>query len=426
MHILIVTDQHADSLGGVQVSIRLQKRFLERAGHTVTVVAPRMHRQHPGDAGYLDLPSVPVTVDREYSLTLPGRGTDRFIDARIPAHAPVDLVHVQGDFWGALIGYRFAERHGLPVVHTMHNHMEFGIEQVVPFPRLAIRGLLWWQHRVLRKRSTLAPSAWSYLNELALRADAVTAPSGHFARLLEQKGVAPHVEVIWNGVDDEIVEQVLARRVEGEAAGSAEPEPEPEPELAGPAAVVGALVSPRERRPVFLWTGRMSAEKRLMEFLEAVRLADADAEYRLYGGGLLLAKARAFVERAEAAGLRSTVRFIGKVPYADSLAGIRAADALVQTSIGFETQGMTVFEAAAVGTPSIVSDPNIAGELPPGVFRQPRDGSVRALADALVAAAADIRSGSWPTIVPAEAIEFRQSYQTGRMLRLYESVLHSR
>ena len=400
MHILIVTDQHADSLGGVQVSIRLQKRFLERAGHTVTVVAPRMHRQHPGDAGYPDLPSVPVTVDREYSLTLPGRGTDRFIDARIPAHAPVDLVHVQGDFWGALIGYRFAERHGLPVVHTMHNHMEFGIEQVVPFPRLAIRGLLWWQHRVLRKRSTLAPSAWSYLNELALRADAVTAPSSHFARLLEQKGVAPHVEVIWNGVDDEVVEQVLARDVAGEPS--------------------------EERRPIFLWTGRMSAEKRLMEFLEAVRLADVDAEYRLYGGGLLLAKARAFVERAEAAGLRSTVRFMGKVPYADSLAGIRAADALVQTSIGFETQGMTVFEAAAVGTPSIVSDPNIAGELPPGVFRQPQDGSVRALADALVAAAADIRSGSWPTIVPAEAIEFRQSYQTGRMLRLYESVLHSR
>jgi len=307
---------------------------------------------------------------------------------------------VQGDFWGALIGYRFAERHGLPVVHTMHNHMEFGIEQVVPFPRLAIRGLLWWQHRVLRKRSTLAPSAWSYLNELALRADAVTAPSGHFARLLELKGVAPHVEVIWNGVDDEVVERVLARD--------------------------GAGASSEERRPIFLWTGRMSAEKRLMEFLEAVRLADADAEYRLYGGGLLLAKARAFVERAEAAGLRSTVRFMGKVPYADSLAGIRAADALVQTSIGFETQGMTVFEAAAVGTPSIVSDPNIAGELPPGVFRQPRDGSVRALADALVAAAADIRSGSWPTIVPAEAIEFRQSYQTGRMLRLYESVLHSR
>lgn len=400
MHILIVTDQHADSLGGVQVSIRLQKRFLERAGHTVTVVAPRMHRQHPGDAGYLDLPSVPVTVDREYSLTLPGRGTDRYIDARIPAHAPVDLVHVQGDFWGALIGYRFAERHGLPVVHTMHNHMEFGIEQVVPFPHLAIRGLLWWQHRVLRKRSTLAPSAWSYLNELALRADAVTAPSGHFARLLEQKGVAPHVEVIWNGVDDEIVEQVLARDVAGESS--------------------------EERRPIFLWTGRMSAEKRLMEFLEAVRLADVDAEYRLYGGGLLLAKARAFVERAESAGLRSTVRFMGKVPYADSLAGIRAADALVQTSIGFETQGMTVFEAAAVGTPSIVSDPNIAGELPAGVFRQPQDGSVRALADALEAAAADIRSGSWPTIVPAEAVEFRQSYQTGRVLRLYESVLPSR
>ena len=46
MHILMLSDQHAASAGGVQVSIRLQTRFLERAGHTVTVCAPRMHAAH--------------------------------------------------------------------------------------------------------------------------------------------------------------------------------------------------------------------------------------------------------------------------------------------------------------------------------------------------------------------------------------------
>ena len=43
MHIVFFGDQHLDSLGGAQVSMRLQREFLERAGHTVTVVAPRMH-----------------------------------------------------------------------------------------------------------------------------------------------------------------------------------------------------------------------------------------------------------------------------------------------------------------------------------------------------------------------------------------------
>ena len=44
MHILIVTDQHPESLGGVQVAIRLQRKFLERLGHRVTIAAPALHR----------------------------------------------------------------------------------------------------------------------------------------------------------------------------------------------------------------------------------------------------------------------------------------------------------------------------------------------------------------------------------------------
>ncbi|MGO1539916.1 MAG: glycosyltransferase, partial [Leucobacter sp.] len=77
MHILIVTDQHADSLGGVQVSIRLQRRFLERLGHTVTVAAPELHRPgYRADAqdhsAYINLPSLPITRDREYGVAWPG------------------------------------------------------------------------------------------------------------------------------------------------------------------------------------------------------------------------------------------------------------------------------------------------------------------------------------------------------------------
>jgi 1,2-diacylglycerol 3-alpha-glucosyltransferase len=395
MHILMFSDQHADSLGGVQVSIRLQKRFLEQAGHTVTVCAPKMHREHAGDSDYIDTPSIPITLDREYSMTVVGRRADRFLDEALARRPPVDVVHVQADFWGAMLGYRYAARHGIPAVHTFHNHMEFGIQRVVPFPKLAIRGLLWWQHRLLKPaRSMLAPSAWAYLNELALRADAATAPSGHFASLLERKGAASTVEVILTGADDSVVEGVLRDAAPRSTA-----------------------------RPLFVWMGRMSSEKRILEYLDAIRLADLDADFRLYGAGLLLSKAQAFVRDN---GLSDRVHFAGKVPYPKALAAIASADALVQTSIGFETQGMTVFEAAALGTPSIVSDPNIAGELPDGIYWQPADGSVEALADALRLVARDVASGSKLVVEPQTSSTLRQSHQTARMIDVYERVLAGR
>lgn len=403
MHILIVSDQHAESAGGVQVSIRLQTRYLERAGHTVTVCAPRMHAPHRSDPHDVDTRSIPITFDREYSASLPGRRSDAALDRALAGRPPVDVVHVQADFWQAAIGYRFAERHGIPVVHTFHNHVEFGIEQVVPFPALAVRGMVWAQGLVLRpRRSALPTSAWRYLDELASRASALVAPSRHFAALLERKGVGAGagISVVATGVDDDLVDDVRAEAATRRGADTQE-----------------------HRRPVFLWIGRMSAEKRLMEFLEAVRLSGADAEFRLYGAGLLLGKAKAFVSRH---GLDDTVVFAGRVPYRESLLAMAGADALVQTSIGFETQGMTVFEATVVGTRSIVSDPAVAGELPDGAYWQPRDGSVEALADTISMVAGAVREGSLPPMPGNTGESLLQSTQTQRILAIYERVTAGR
>src|SRR5690606_6398640 len=146
MHIALFADQHLASLGGAQVSMRLQKQYLERAGHTVTAVAPKMHAtsvrslslSKGGEDALIDLPSLPITLDREYSMSWPGRRTDRFIDRAFIRRPPVDIVHVQADFWGAFIGHRFAHRHGIPVVHTMHNRSDVGMAAVAPPHRPAL------------------------------------------------------------------------------------------------------------------------------------------------------------------------------------------------------------------------------------------------------------------------------------------------
>lgn len=404
MHVVFFADQHLDSLGGAQVSMRLQRTFLERAGHTVTVVAPRMHARRddaaPSD-GNVDLPSMPITPDREYAMTWPGRATDRTLDRAMTRRPPVDLVHVQGDFWGAFIGHRFAARHGIPVVHTMHNRVDVGLAAVTPLHRPVLAVLNLWRRAALRGIGVPVGGSdgWSYLRGLAAGAAAVTAPSGHFARRLERHGVAPTVDVVWNGIDDDVRAQTLAD-------------------------------APAERlpgRPRFVWLGRMSPEKRLLPFLQAWVDAGIDAELEIIGGG----GQRGAAERIVAG--RDDVRFAGRLSYVQTLQRIAAADALVQTSIGFETQGMTPFEAATLGTPSVVCDPDIAAELQGGLWavaapaadasgRDLEAQRIAALAEALRRAAADITAGTAPQPVPAVADAFRQSSRTAAMIEVYDRV----
>ncbi|MBW9109399.1 glycosyltransferase [Microbacterium ureisolvens] len=413
MHVVMFGDQHAESLGGAQVSMRLQRRFLEKAGHLVTMVAPAMHgpraRAEAADPAYVDLPSIPITADREYSMTWPGRRTDRRLDAAMARRPPVDVVHIQGDFWGAFIGVRYAERHGLPIVHTMHNRLDVGIEATTPFPKTVLRVLNAWQRRALGARAGAAVDerghdGWAYLRRFGVRAAAITAPSTHFARRLEANGVVPGarsspaaaaVDVIWNGIDDDALDEVLATAPAGRAPGL----------------------------PRFVWLGRMSPEKRLIPFLEALAASDIEAEVEIIGGGGQLRAARRLVEKLRP---RATVIFAGRMPYARTLGRIAAADAVVQTSIGFETQGMTIFEAASLGTPAVVSDPDLAAELGTGFWAVgdgvTPDPSIAALAGALRGAASDISAGAPRVPDPTIRERFRQSSRSAAMVEVYDRV----
>jgi glycosyltransferase involved in cell wall biosynthesis len=308
---------------------------------------------------------------------------------------PVDVVHVQADFWGAFIGHRFAARHRLPLVHTMHNRVDVGITATTPFPRVVLALLGAWQRRALGDRDSPGRDGWSYLRRFASTADAVTAPSSHFARRLEQHGVVPGtglpaVDVVWNGIDDDVLEAMPAAR--------------PASRPPGP--------------PRLVWIGRMSPEKRLLPFLEALAQSGIVADVEVIGGGGQLNAARRIVARR---GVTASVVFSGRMPYAATLRRIQAADAVVQTSVGFETQGMTVFEAASLGTPAVVSDPDIAAELGSGRW-DVADGSIAALGVALRRAAADIEAGTAPLPDATVRDRFRQSSRTDAMIEVYRRV----
>lgn len=201
---------------------------------------------------------------------------------------------------------------------------------------------------------------------------------------------------MWNGIDDEVRERVLA---------------------AAPAQRMPA-------RPRFIWLGRMSPEKRLLPMLEAFASSGVDADLEIVGGGGELERARRLVAQR---GLGDRVTFAGRLPYEETLSRIASADALVQTSIGFETQGMTPFEAATLGTPAIISDPDVAGEFDGGIWPVPSASGeperMAALAAVLRQAAGEISSGTAPVPSARVAEEFLQSSRTAAMIAVYERVL---
>lgn len=466
MHIAIFADQPTSSLGGAQVSIALQQKWLERAGHRVTVVAPapagdgwwpQLRRRvragsaqaspqlrrfsapgihsapEPGAgaensgvmADAVATPSVktPPFGRTEYALSAPGRRTDAFVDLSFHELPPVDLVHVQGDFWGAFTGYRFAARHGLPVVHTLHNRVETGVNAIsAVLARPLMAGLDAWRRWAVpdSEGGALSTSGWRYLRGLVQGASAVTAPSQHFAARLERNGVAPQVHVVPNGIDDDALAAALvsAGRApkllkSGELASAGDANRGTFRSSGG-----GQLVN---IRPRFVWSGRMSPEKRFLPFVQAFITSGIDADLDLIGSGGDRAKAEQLVRESGTYG----VRFLGRLTYQDTLGEMARADALVQTSVGFETHAMTVFEAAALGTPAVVCDDHVAAELSGGYWLVPRTDprDLTTLVATLRQAARDIRGGTAPVPDPATADRLAQSVVTGEMLAVYERVL---
>jgi glycosyltransferase involved in cell wall biosynthesis len=346
----------------------LQRKYLEKLGHKVTFVTPSSGKRLI-ERGFFTLPSWPLTYNWEFSFVANARRSRKRLDrSQRRRHDKFDLVHIQADMWGAIIGIGFAQRNKLPIVMTSHFNLAAGTQEVIgKFPAKFLFWLLsreFLKHLKLPLRETTS-DAWRYIQLLTNQVDVVLVPSEHFGRDLKAHGVNSELRVMHNGVDDERIESTLA---------SIKEEPHH-----------------NDKKIHLVWAGRFQHEKRLLEFIEAVHLAKLDnVIVDVYGRGPLWKKAIALVDSY---GMQQQVLLHGRAAHARMLTHFAKADALVQTSVGFETQGMTVFEAAAVGTPSILCDTNIADEFDPGAHWVVQDSSVEALAKTLQTAVTELRNG---------------------------------
>lgn len=409
MHVALFTDLHPDGLGGAQVSVATQRRALEQCGHRVTIFTAPLPGSVDPDPRVVELRPVPVVDplmrklgrNDDFVLVWPSKANRAIIDQAFGTRGPIDIVHTHGDLGVAIAGVAAARRHGIPVVQTKHTRYDVYFEQATPAPlplatlvSRAQRHYLPQEFHLTREEESAASRlAWRFMVANAQAVDHEITPTRHFAGLLARRGVTRPISVISNGVDDDVIERARA-------AGAA---------------------APSDNEPLRLvWCGRLSSEKRAMQAIEAVALAD-NCTLDVYGEGHLEVPMRKFIESA---GLSHRIRLHGRVDRERCLVAMGSSAALLFTSYDFDTQGLVLLEAVAMSSPVIYCDPALGETVPDGGGIVAADPSPAALAAAIRVLASDrekLRKMS--RVVSGHRDSGRQSSQTEKIIAIYHSLL---
>ena len=309
MRVLYCTDTYLPQMNGVSIVTAVSAAGLSRAGWTCAVAAPRYppvlyatSSPEPADAGtdcpVHDFSSVAAPFYPELRLARPRSGAL----ARLIAEFGPDLVHCETEFGIGWAGKHAAERAGLPVVSSYHT--DFG--------RYAVAyGARWLRGMVTR-----------YLARFHRSSRRVYTPSSVAREDLLRMGIG-EVEIWGRGVDTELFHP--GRRSDALRA----------------ALGMGS-------RYTFLYVGRLAAEKRVEQVVDAFRVASE----MLPRGVIHLIVAGTGPREAELrAAAPPGVSFLGLLDRRSRLPDLYAnCDAFVFASVT-ETLGLVVLEAMASGLP---------------------------------------------------------------------------
>lgn len=110
-----------------------------------------------------------------------------------------------------------------------------------------------------------------------------------------------------------------------------------------------------------LWSGELQTRKALPVLLRALAQVPAETSWQLdvLGDGPLRDK---WIRETEKLGLSDRVRFLGRLPFAEAVAAMRAAELFCFTSLR-DTSGNVVLEALAAGVPVLCFDHQGAGDM---------------------------------------------------------------
>lgn len=346
MNIAVFTDLYLDSPGGVPSSVHAQKAELERLGHKVTVFCPGWKTTEDN----VELAPTPkwLKINQAPMVASPKKVVQWVVRNHPNFDKEFDIVHVHYEAGVSVAGVKIARRFGLPLVQTMHGREDMALAINIPHPFKTLVALaLRTMHAIalggdahVKMDDYLAPTLgrammWSIVVNQANAADVVLTPTRHFADKLKHYGVTKKIIPVSNAVSDAQVAQGYAVR---------------KFESSGPLRM--------------FWASRVSKEKRIVPFLQALMLLPKSAwSLEVCGGGNQMRRVKRLIKKA---GIEGNVRLYGSIPHDQLLKKMKNAHLSIMASYGVDTQGMTLLEAEAVGLPVFYCDPDMKEVVPKG------------------------------------------------------------
>ncbi|MBR2543070.1 glycosyltransferase [Candidatus Saccharibacteria bacterium] len=367
MKIAIFSDCYLDLTGGIHSSINAQKQALENDGHEVYIFStgyPRSKNQLK-KLSHQNIFQVPSCRIFFYKLTPVSRRPKVIEKWLINTHPEIknfDIYYIHYEAGCSIAGLRLAKKYNIPSVQVMHGREDEGESNIIPFGlRTFVAFFLnlfhsWYiPHNIKIKRDNYLANTkakakmWTLMVNHANYADLVLTPSKHFRQKLLHYGVTKEIKVFPNGYPDNKFPK--------------------NPTL--------KTLKPNEELKI-IWHSRVSAEKRMMPFLHALKNVKGNYRLDVYGGGGDHFRARRFAKHHHL-----NIKFHGNVPFEKLCSAIEKAHLDVLISYNFDTFGMTLIEAEAFGVPVFFCDKNMAEIVPENSYILSKNKTPEAITNAL-------------------------------------------
>lgn len=430
LRIAIFTDVFLGIPGGIPSSIRAQKTALESFGHQVTIFCPGTQKDYSNplnkfgadhDPNIILVPTAKFLVNGA-PFSKWTKYVTRFIEKKYPNLAETfDLFHIHYEATTSMAGLLLAKKYGIKTVQTMHGREDMAIAINIPHPfkTLAATGINLIHRTTLKsiaKKSpkpdyqnteikNLAPTIarremWQMMVRQANLADQVITPSAHFAKKLQLFGVTHPISVISNGIADQEIANFTPK-----------------------------IRTYQNNEPLrILWFSRLSKEKRILPFLESLRIAQKlEPNFRfiftIIGDGNQMSKVQKFCKKHFD---EASIKILGTIPHQEILQKYTEDQHLsIINSYQFDTQGLTILEAAACNLPVIYADPDMSEIVPNHGGLCAKSPTPHAMAELL------LKIYHQPEIIQklsqnlaASEKTYLQSHQIKKLLDLYFSLLN--
>lgn len=367
MKIAIFSDCYLDLTGGITSSINAQKQALEDNGHTVYIFSsgyPRSKEElrQLASRNIFQVPSCRFCFRGATPVSRRPGIVERWLVRYFPELRDFDVYYIHYESGCSIAGLKLGRRFRIPTVQVMHGREDVGESKIIPAGfRTIVASLLSWfhswyiPHRIIIRRdnylatTTAKAKMWTLMVNHANYANIVLTPSDHFRQKLIHYGVKKEIKVFPNGLAD--------------ANFPAEP-----------------TVKTLEKRQTLrmIWHSRVSGEKRIMPFLQALRSLHGDYRLSVYGSGGDLSRAKRYASR-----YNLNVVFHGNTDYRTITVKLPKSHLDILASYNYDTFGMTLIEAESYGVPVFFCDPDMQEIVPPGSFVMSANPSPSAMADAL-------------------------------------------